>query len=274
MTDGFDAASAVTAIGDGAYAATLHPHWTITDKPHGGYLFALMARAGLAALAEAGSPHQHPLAVSAQYLSPPAISDVTVQTEVLRVGRSASQVRCTLHQEGTRCVEFLMTAATLPEDGEPTWTDVPPPAMPAIEACFRQPVDPPGLQLRLFGRVGVWHDPPQLSFAAGQPNMTGELRCWVAHEDGREPDPLALLLAVDALPPATLTLGSSGWVPTLELTAYIRAFPAPGPLLVRQKARHVEGNFVDESCDVWDSRGRLVAQATQLAGVRMRPRST
>lgn len=272
MSDGFDAVTAVTAVGDGAYTAELHPLWTITDKPHGGYLFAVMARAGLAALAEAGSTHRHPLSVSATYLAPPAVTTATVQTEVLRVGRSASQVRATLHQEGTRCVELLMTATTFAEDDEPWWSDVPAPAIPPIEECFRQPVEPPGLQLRLFGQIEVWHDPPQLSFAGGQPNMTGELRCWLRHADRREPDPLALLLAVDALPPATLTLGSSGWVPTLELTAYLRGLPAPGPLLVRQKARHIQGNFVDELCDVWDSRGRLVAQATQLAGVRMKPR--
>ena len=30
----------------------------------------------------------------------------------------------------------------------------------------------------------------------------------------------------------------------------------------------VEGNLVDEECEVWDARGRLVAQATQLAAVR------
>jgi hypothetical protein len=38
--------------------------------------------------------------------------------------------------------------------------------------------------------------------------------------------------------------------------------------VVRQRARLVESGTVDESCDVWDSRGRLVAQATQLAGIR------
>jgi Thioesterase-like superfamily len=77
---------------------------------------------------------------------------------------------------------------------------------------------------------------------------------------------------VDSLFPATFTIKPSGWVPTLELTAYVRALPAPGPLRVRQRARLVEGGpgggLVDEVCDVWDSRDRLVAQATQLASVR------
>jgi hypothetical protein len=39
--------------------------------------------------------------------------------------------------------------------------------------------------------------------------------------------------------------------------------------MVRQRARLVQAELVDELCDVWDSRGRLVAQATQLAALRV-----
>jgi hypothetical protein len=58
-------------------------------------------------------------------------------------------------------------------------------------------------------------------------------------------------------------------VPTLHLSAWVRGLPAPGPLVVRQSARLVEASMVDETCDVWDSRGRLVATGHQLAGVRV-----
>jgi hypothetical protein len=98
-------------------------------------------------------------------------------------------------------------------------------------------------------------------------------------------------LVTDALLTATFTFHPSGPVPTLELTVYVRAVPAPGPLRVRQRSRLVGGprpnserpptasrgptarhqcsvGLVDEVCDIWDSRDRLVAQATQLATVR------
>src|SRR5438105_4640319 len=39
-------------------------------------------------------------------------------------------------------------------------------------------------------------------------------------------DPTSLLFAVDAFPPATFDIDFSGWVPTLELTVYVRALPA------------------------------------------------
>jgi hypothetical protein len=108
-------------------------------------------------------------------------------------------------------------------------------------------------------------DGATLGWATGSPSMAGELRGWLRFEDQREPDPLSLLLVVDALPPATFDLGLTGWVPTLELTCHVRAVPAPGPLMVRQRARGVSGGRVDEECDVWDSTGRLVASGHQLA---------
>ena len=50
-----------------------------------------------------------------------------------------------------------------------------------------------------------------------------ELRGWTRFADGREPDPLSLLFFVDAIPPATLMIGSTGWVPTLQMSTYVRA---------------------------------------------------
>lgn len=83
--------------------------------------------------------------------------------------------------------------------------------------------------------------------------------------DGREPDPLMLLLAVDTLPPVSFDLGLPGWAPTLELTAHVRARPAPGWLRVRTSTRNLAGGLLEEDAEVWDSRDRLVAQSRQLA---------
>jgi hypothetical protein len=77
------------------------------------------------------------------------------------------------------------------------------------------------------------------------------------------------MYAVDALPPATFDIEMTGWVPTLELTVYVRALPAPGPVRVLQKAQLIDGQRVDEACWIWDGTGRLVASGTQLAGIRL-----
>jgi hypothetical protein len=99
--------------------------------------------------------------------------------------------------------------------------------------------------------------------------MTGELRGW-ARISPEPPDPYAVLVALDCLPPATFDLGLTGsWVPTLELTAYLRSLPADGPLRVRQRARLIADGRVDEECDVWDADGVLVGSAHQLAALRL-----
>jgi hypothetical protein len=83
--------------------------------------------------------------------------------------------------------------------------------------------------------------------------------------DHREPDPLLLLLAVDALPPVAFELGLPGWTPTLELTAHVRARPAPGWLRVSLTSRTMSGGYLEEDAEVWDSEDRLVALSRQLA---------
>ena len=95
------------------------------------------------------------------------------------------------------------------------------------------------------------------------PTRKGQERSGISN------DPTSLLFAVDAYPPATFDIEFSGWVPTLEMTVYVRALPAPGPLRVLQRAQLIDGQRVDEPCTIWDQNGRLVAQSTQLAGVRL-----
>ncbi|MCZ0986790.1 thioesterase family protein [Streptomyces diastatochromogenes] len=97
----------------------------------------------------------------------------------------------------------------------------------------------------------------------------GEMRAWFGLADGRDADPLSLLLAVDALPPTAFEIGLKGWVPTVELTVHVRHRPAPGPLRVSITTRNLAGGFLEEDAEVWDSEDRLVAQSRQLARARL-----
>lgn len=278
----FAAATAVTAgATPGSYDVSLHPSWTVGGKLNGGYLLATLARAAVHADPTGTGAHPHPLAVSAHFLAAPDPGSARVDVTVLRAGRTASQVRARLLQDagdgtpgrqGERALaECLLTLGRLDPDAEPLFAESGPVAVPAEAECVRIPSRAPdGRQIAILDELVVSLDPANLGFATGEPGGTNELRGWIRFADGHEPDPFALLQALDVLPPATLDLGSSGWVPTLELTAYVRALPAPGPLRVRQRARLVEDETVDEVCEVWDSRGRLVGQATQLARVRFR----
>ena len=261
---GWEQATAVAAAGPSSYAADVDEAWSIGGKANGGYLLALLGRAaGLAVPA-----HPHPVATTAHYLASPSAGPVTIEVDVLRQGRGTSQVAATLLQDGARCVVAQLTMSLLAE-GEPWWDDAPPVQLPPEEECFLLPsTGPGGVRVGILDQVEERMDPATLDWAVGAPAGEGELRSWLRIPGGEE-DPVALLFAVDALPPMTFTLGAYGWVPTLSLTAYLRALPAPGPLRVLQRGSLVDGGRVDETCSVWDSRGRLVAQATQLAGVRV-----
>jgi hypothetical protein len=92
------------------------------------------------------------------------------------------------------------------------------------------------------------------------------MKGWFAFADGRPSDPLALMLAVDAFPPAVFHLDlPPGWVPTLEMTVHVRDVPAPGPLRGIFRTRYVSNGLFEEDGEVWDSAGRLVAMSRQLA---------
>lgn len=266
MGSSFASVTAVVPIAPGRFDATVDPAWTIAGKPNGGYLLAVLGRAA------AGSGTQpHPIAASATYLRPPDPGPVEIETEVLRAGRTASQVRARMVQNGVGCVEALITTSTLDPAAEPYWTgglDVP--EIADRERCLRVPgISPVGIPVPIMDEVDLHLDPADTGFARGEPSGRGRLRGWLALPDDEPFDPVALLYAVDAFPPATFEIAATGWVPTLELTVYVRALPAPGPVRILHRAQVIEDGKVDEVCFVWDSGQRLVAQATQLAGVRI-----
>ncbi len=128
---------------------------------------------------------------------------------------------------------------------------------------------PTGLPVPIMDQVDLRIDPADTGFARGEPSGRGELKGWLVLPGDEAFDPISLLYAVDAFPPATFEVAASGWVPTLQLSVYVRALPAPGPVRVLHKAQLIDAQKVDEVCSVWDGRGRLVAQGTQLAAIRL-----
>jgi len=268
----FDRAIAATPTDEpGCYGIDIDAGFTVGPKPNGGYLLAVAAHAAGAALAANGSTHRHALAATAHYLWAPDPGPATVTIEILRVGRGASQARAVIDQADRRCVDVTLTLGNLASDDDPAvWSSLPPVAVAPRDECLRLPADPPGGQftVSIMDRADVRLDPATMRWAVGDPQGRGQLNGWISFADGRPTDPTALLFFLDALPPATFDVARSGWVPTLSLTSYLRAAPAPGPLRISQRAQVVADGRVDEVCELWDSTDRLVAQATQLAAIR------
>jgi hypothetical protein len=262
----FAEVSGLTVNGPGRFDATIDSEWTIGGKPNGGYLLAMLGRA-----AGSVTAHPHVIAASAHYLHSPDPGPVAIETELLRAGRSASQVRARMSQDGQACVEALVTTSQLGATATAYWDrGLPEMSHVAYEDCARLiPHTPDGIRVAIMEQVEVLLEPDSTGFTTGQPSGRGELRGWLALPRGESFDPASLLFAVDAFPPATFEIEYSGWVPTLELTAYVRALPAPGPVRVLHRAQLIDAQRVDETCFVWDRSGRLVAQGTQLAGIRI-----
>ena len=262
----FAAVSALTAQAPGVFGADVDAEWTIGGKPNGGYLLAMLGRA-----AGALGPHPDVIAAAAQYLRAPDPGPVAIEAEILRAGRGASQIRARMSQDGQGCVEALFTTSRLDPGAEPFWQNgLPDPDWIPFDDCVRLiPSLPNGMRAAIMEQAEVRLDPASSHFTRGQPTGRGELRGWLALPEGEAFDPLSLIFAVDAFPPATFDIEYSGWVPTLQLTAYVRALPAPGPVRILQRAQLIDAQRVDETCFVWDHTGRLVAQGGQLAGVRL-----
>src|SRR4051812_46783094 len=146
----FSAVTGLVQTRPNRFAADVHPEWTIAGKPNGGYLLALLGRA-----AAAVSPHPHPIAASAHYLHSPDPGPVEVQVEILRAGRSASQVRARLEQGDRPCVEALLTMSELDPDSSPYWTGgIPQPGTDAFGDCIRvPPVNPAGISVPIMEQV-------------------------------------------------------------------------------------------------------------------------
>ncbi|WP_345771701.1 thioesterase family protein [Geodermatophilus sabuli] len=260
----FDAATAVRPAADGGLTADLDPGWDVGPGIlNGGYLLAVTARAALA-----GSPHPHPVAVSASFLRATAPGPVTLTVLPGTAGRTVAHSSVVLAGAAGPTLTAQVTTAAL-TDERPLYSACPPPAATPVEHCLpatddgthAHPMPEVGLRTRVHTRL----DPETAGWVRGEPSSDPVVRAWVRLADGREPDPLALLLFADVLPPTGWATGRFGWAPTVQLQALVRAVPAPGWCLVEARAGEVAGGWLDEDYRIWDATGRLVAQSRQLA---------
>lgn len=278
----FDQAVAVRrSAAAGTWDADVSPTFSVGGRTNGGYLLALATQAALAQVESAGGAHVEPLAVTGTFVTSAPAGPVQVDVEPLREGRGSSVLRARVRGPGGEPhLEASITCGRLPLPGAAHHYDaVPLPPVPAPEQCVRLSTHGPGFEVLLMGELRQELDPATLGWVQGRPSGGGELRGWVSFDDDRPVDALALVLIADAVPPASFDLGLSGWVPTMQLSVFVRSHPAPGPVLVRQTARIVSAGTgtgarsatLDETCDVWDSTGHLVATGHQLAALRLPP---
>jgi acyl-CoA thioesterase len=293
----FDEATAVSRRGEGLYDTAADPRFALIapggatpPAVNGGALMATVLRAVLDS-----SPHPHPVATSANFLRVPQLAAAEVHVSWLKQGKTASIARASLVQDGQAVLDTTITTGTLPAAPAAAGPDA---VNTEADLASSQLLDWSGERPRIAdiadcldlgswpgtvaadgtagfaAHVEVLLDPACTGWRQHEPSGVPEMRGYVRLREDRDPDALMLALAVDALPPVVFGLGATGWAPTVELTWHMRGVPAPGPLQVAARSRHVSGGWFDEEAEVWDAAGRLVAQSRQLARVgrgRLRP---
>ncbi len=245
----------------GHLRADLHPDYTVYGVPNGGYLQCVIVQAVHEVMKREGDV----IALTTNFVSAPALGKLDLEVEHVREGRRVSFLRVRSLVEGRVVTDSLVTWGYLAE-GTPRYQHGVAPEMQPPETCIAAPrVEGMTLHEALDMRV----DPANGRWWERVDPTRGYHDTWLARRDGGEEwDTLALFFAADCLWPATVPLGSTGWVPTLQLTTYLRQRPVGHWLRARQRCEVVIGESVDERCELFDERGALVAVSHQSALVR------
>ncbi|MGE2732819.1 thioesterase family protein [Mycolicibacterium vaccae] len=259
----FTDAMTLTAVGDGVYRGVLNENWTIGPKVHGGAMLALCANA-----ARCEMPGVEPIAVSGNFLWAPDPGAMDVVTTVRKRGRRVSLLDVELRQRERVAVRAAITMGAPEHDVAPLLS-----VNPVVPLMTPEP--PPGLE-----PIGPGHPmadivhlsrgcdirPSLTSFSPRTDGGPPMIEYWVRPK-GVEPDVLFALLCGDVSAPVTYGVNRFGWAPTVQLTAYGRALPAPGWLRVMCTTTQIGQDWFDEDHIVVDSRGHIVVQTRQLAMV-------
>lgn len=261
-TDSLALAVAVEGGDGGELTGRVHDGWDVFGIPHGGYLAALM---GNAVLQATGRPDLFSLTV--HYLRKAAVGPITFEVAEVAGSRRFTTVTAVARQRGAVVLSTMASVGDRTAIEGPEWSVASAPVL--AEAQLSPPAgdpllgyDTPAVAARLALRI----EAASALFARGETGAEARLRGVLTPSPGEVTDQLLALVACDLTPPAVWNaLGMSGWVPTVELTAHVRARPAPGPLTVDVQTTHVSDGFLNEDALVFDSGGALVVQSRQLA---------
>lgn len=262
------------ADGREGFAVVMDGGYTIAEGVcNGGYVLAVLHQVALAALADAGAATTSAVAVSGQFLAPTPAGPARVAITRLRAGRHLSRVDLEIGAGGRTTVRGALSFIAPMEPPAALWSSVSPPIIAARGQCRPMPPRRTGSMIwptMYEDRIELLVDPRTSGFLDGEPSGDGEIQAWWSLRDQRVMDAGLLLLALDAMPPATMELkGATGGSPTVQLEARLYADRATlqslgGSFIVRQQVLTAGPVTADQACEVWDPAGRFLASATQV----------
>jgi len=229
--------------------------------------------AALRAMQETLARDDLPLVTAnAIFIAPVAPGPITIDVDVLRSGRSASQVAADLRVPGADSPALRVHGVFgVAHDTDLAFQELRFPEVPPPDA-----VAPPPDRPNPFGTINFHQQTDWRPVSSFDDYGKGHFLCWVRLREG-EPDLLSLTVHGDVLGPAVgRALGpleARGMFMSLSLEIGIRFVRAPVTAWVLQEieAWHVGDGYATGPARLWDESGRLCAIATQTAHLRLAP---
>ncbi len=267
--------------GDTRFTTSISDTWMLAVVPQGGVVAAIAARAMERVL---GQPEQRLRTMTAMFAGQVAGGPVEVDVQVLRRGRSMSQLTATVRSIGAEAGLTAIAAfgATRPgfDFTELTFPDVPGPD--AVRG-FRDPL-PEGVDFEWDrGPMPFWEEViesrPVIGRAPWEPFEDGpaEAAFWYRLDhpplaaDGSL-DPVGPIVLCDTMPSSVgqkLGPDAGPWfAPSVDYTLHLFRPAQPGWLLAHHKARHAGDGYASVDLALWDpspaTGPALVAYGTQV----------
>lgn len=259
--------------GEGRYGADLDHDWDLIPLPQGGIIASFGLRAAEAEIHDGAQKLRTCTTVFAGQVS---AGRLCVETQVLRRGRSASQVTATVRNEEAESGATIVAVFGATRAG-PTFVDVVPPEVPPPLDCpsYRDP-PPPGIEpfeprpfwTRVEGRPALGHPP----WETYEPTRS-DVATWLRFDspprlaDGTL-DPLGLVTLADRMPGCIgERIGREGpqwFAPSADLTVHLFEPLRSEWVLAHDRARWADDGWASAESTLWDESGTLVAYACQM----------
>jgi hypothetical protein len=237
---------------------TIPADWNSWQGRHGGLI------AGLAAdVAAATWPGAAVKAITAHFGRQSDDGAFAFTAVTRRAGRVVRLVDVTVAQGDAEVLTATVTLAAEPPEEAVQWFAAQPPASLPPERCQNFEFD------RRFLPVGAHLD---IRPCGGAFPLTGAAHPWMLAWVGVVPEvvigPGAAVLLCDLAPGVYPMLAAPVAGPTVEMTVHLCAelgsAPGSGPALASQRNSATSKNWSVDDTSLWDSGGRLIAQARQV----------
>lgn len=264
----FDAAIALTPTGPERLRGATSPAYANMVGPFGGVTAAVLLQSVLQHPQRLGDP----IALTVNFATPLAEGGFEVSARPARTNRSTQHWTVELLQAG----EVAATATAVFAQRRPTWSAgqaSPPRAVPAPEALPRANVERRPAWVGRYDMRFVEGGMPEAFDGQEQPESHSVV--WVRDEPPRPLDFASLAAICDSFFPR-IFIRRQRLTPigTVTLTTYFHAdaealaAQADRPVLGVARALAFRNGYFDQSAEVWDDRGHLLASTHQMVYFR------